>query len=62
MSPLEELLRKSLEDFSLSRSEKKALKLMLAGLADEPIEQAKARHSPSKLPLIRWSSCDKFVR
>jgi len=49
MSSLEEFLRESLEDFSLSRAEKKELKTHLAGLAADPIEQAKARQLAFKI-------------
>ena len=43
MSPLEDFLRQSLEDFALSRSEKKELKVHLSSIAGNATEQAKAR-------------------
>lgn len=49
MSDLEKFLRESLEDFALSRSERKTLKVHLAELNGNPIEQAKARQLAFKL-------------
>lgn len=43
MSELETFLRESLEDFALSRSEKKELKTHLAGISGNNTEKAKAR-------------------
>ncbi|MDB4574996.1 hypothetical protein N9Z91_06235, partial [Akkermansiaceae bacterium] len=42
-------MKESLEDFALSRSEKKSLKNHLSRIAGNPIEQAKARQLAFKL-------------
>jgi mitochondrial cardiolipin hydrolase len=49
MTELETLLTSSLEDFALSRSEKKELKTHIAKLAGDTIEQAKTRQLAFKL-------------
>ncbi len=49
MTELETLLTSSLEDFALSRSEKKELKTHIAKLAGDTIEQAKTRQFAFKL-------------
>ncbi len=49
MSELETFLRESLEDFALSRSEKKEFKTHLAGINGNATEQAKARQLAFKL-------------
>lgn len=49
MSELETFLRESLEDFALSRSEKKELKTHLAEINGNTTEQAKARQMAFKL-------------
>ena len=49
MTELETLLTSSLEDFALSRSEKKELKTQLAQLAGDTVAQAKTRQFAFKL-------------
>ena len=49
MSELEVLIKESLEDFALSRSEKKNLKIHLSRIAGNTTEQAKARQLAFKL-------------
>ena len=49
MSELEVFMKESLEDFALSRSEKKNLKVHLSDIVGNPIEQAKARQLAFKL-------------
>lgn len=49
MSDLENFLRESLEDFALSRSEKKELKAYLADIAGDSTGQAKTRQLAFKL-------------
>ena len=49
MDELESFLRKSLEDFALSRSEKKELKSHLAKLGSDTVGQAKARQLAFRL-------------
>jgi phosphatidylserine/phosphatidylglycerophosphate/cardiolipin synthase-like enzyme len=49
MPDLESFLRESLEDFSLSRSEKKELKIHLAEINGDTTEQAKVRQLAFKL-------------
>ncbi|MDA7881014.1 phospholipase D-like domain-containing protein [Akkermansiaceae bacterium] len=49
MDELESFLRESLEDFALSRSEKKELKVHLAKIGSDPVGQAKARQLAFRL-------------
>jgi len=49
MSDLENFLRASLEDFALTRSEKKELKVHLAGITGDKTAQAKARQLAFRL-------------
>lgn len=49
MDEIQKLLEQSLEDYSISRSERKEIKAALVGIAAQPAEQAKARQLAFRL-------------